>query len=137
MGTFIRNLRFAHKFLLISLLAGLMLALPTVIFVRGNLERIASAKLEVSGLAPIKDVMKLTQLSQQHRGLSAGVLAGNEAQATARQAKAPKRKHRWPHWAMPNWMPWLLKSAATGQLCRLRWAASQLRGPRALRGTPP
>jgi methyl-accepting chemotaxis protein len=88
MGTFIRNLRFAHKFLLISLLAGLMLALPTVIFVRGNLERIASAKLEVSGLAPIKDVMKLTQLSQQHRGLSAGVLAGNEAQATARQAKA-------------------------------------------------
>ena len=88
LGTFIRNLRFAHKFLLISLLAGLMLALPTVIFVRGNLERIASAKLEVSGLAPIKDVMKLTQLSQQHRGLSAGVLAGNEAQATARQAKA-------------------------------------------------
>jgi methyl-accepting chemotaxis protein len=31
--------------------------------------------------------MKLTQLSQQHRGLSGGALAGNAAQATARQAK--------------------------------------------------
>ena len=87
MGTFIRNLRFAHKFLLIGLLAGLMLAVPTVIFVRVNLANIASAKQEVSGLLPIQDVMKLTQLSQQHRGLSGGVLAGNEAQAAARQTK--------------------------------------------------
>jgi methyl-accepting chemotaxis protein len=87
MGTFIRNLRFAHKFLLISLLAGVMLAVPTGIFVRDNLANIASAKQEVSGLAPIQDVMKLTQLSQQHRGLSGGALAGNEAQAAARQTK--------------------------------------------------
>ena len=43
MGTFIRNLRFAHKFLLIGLLAGLMLAVPTVIFVRVNLANIALA----------------------------------------------------------------------------------------------
>ena len=87
MGTFIRNLRFANKFLLIALLAGLMLAVPTVIFVRVNLENIAAAKKEVGGLLPIQDVMKLTQLSQQHRGLSGGALAGNAAQATARQAK--------------------------------------------------
>jgi methyl-accepting chemotaxis protein len=87
MGTFIRNLRFANKFLLIALLAGLMLAVPTVIFVRVNLENIAAAKKEVGGLLPIQDVMMLTQLSQQHRGLSGGALAGNAAQATARQAK--------------------------------------------------
>ncbi len=85
---FIRNLRFSHKFWLISLIGLLMLAVPTVIFVRVNLDKIASAKREVAGLAPIQDLMKLTQLSQQHRGLSAGVLAGNEAQAAARQAKA-------------------------------------------------
>ena len=87
MGTFIRNLRFANKFLLIALLAGLMLAVPTIIFVRVNLEKIAAAKKEVGGLLPIQDGMKLTQLSQQHRGLSGGALAGNAAQATARQAK--------------------------------------------------
>ncbi len=87
MGSFIRNLRFAHKFLFISVLAALMLAVPTVIFVRSNLQHIATAKREVSGLAPIQDVMKLTQLSQQHRGMSAVLLAGNEAQAPARQAK--------------------------------------------------
>jgi methyl-accepting chemotaxis protein len=87
MSTFIRNLRFSNKFLLIALLAGLMLAVPTFIFVRVNLENISAAKKEVSGLLPIQDVMKLTQLSQQHRGLSGGALAGNAAQATARQAK--------------------------------------------------
>ena len=87
MGLFIRNLRFAHKFLLISLLAVLMLAVPTVIFVRVNLEHIALAQKEVRGLGPIQDTMKLTQLSQQHRGMSAVLLAGNEAQAPARQAK--------------------------------------------------
>jgi methyl-accepting chemotaxis protein len=64
-----------------------MLAVPTFIFVRVNLENISAAKKEVSGLLPIQDVMKLTQLSQQHRGLSGGALAGNAAQATARQAK--------------------------------------------------
>ncbi len=87
MGSFIRNLRFAHKFLLIAVLAALMLAVPTAIFVRVNLADIASAKHEVSGLHPIQEVMKLTQLSQQHRGLSGGALAGNEAQAAARQNK--------------------------------------------------
>jgi len=87
MGSFIRNLRFAHKFLFISVLAALMLAVPTVIFVRVNLGHIAAAKAEVRGLAPIQDVMKLTQLSQQHRGMSAVLLAGNDAQAPARQAK--------------------------------------------------
>ncbi len=87
MGSFIRNLRFAHKFLLIAVLAALMLAVPTAIFVRVNLASIAAAKHEVSGLQPIQEVMKLTQLSQQHRGLSGGALAGNEAQATARQNK--------------------------------------------------
>lgn len=87
MGLFIRNLRFAHKFLLISLLAVLMLAVPTVIFVRVNLEHIASAQQEVRGLGPIQDTLKLTQLSQQHRGMSAVLLAGNDGQAPARQAK--------------------------------------------------
>ena len=87
MGLFIRNLRFAHKFLLISLLAVLMLAVPTVIFVRVNLEHIASAQREVRGLGPIQDTMKLTQLSQQHRGMSAVLLAGNDGQAPVRQAK--------------------------------------------------
>ena len=87
MGQFIRNLRFAHKFFLIALLAALMLAVPTVIFVRVNLGQIAAAQKEVRGLGPIQDTMKLTQLSQQHRGMSAVLLAGNEGQAPARQAK--------------------------------------------------
>ena len=64
-----------------------MMVVPTVIFVQVNMQHIAAAKREVRGLGPIQDVMTLTQLTQQHRGLSAGVLAGNEAQAPMRQAK--------------------------------------------------
>jgi len=88
MGSFIRNLPFAHKFLLIALLAALMMAVPTGIFVRDNLASISVAQQEVRGLGPIQLTMRLTQLSQQHRGMSAVVLAGNGAQAHARQDKA-------------------------------------------------
>ena len=87
MGSFIRNLQFAKKFILISVLAIVMLAVPTFFFVQMNLAQVAAAKQEVRGLEPMQDLMKLTQLTQQHRGMSAVVLAGNDAQAGTRQAK--------------------------------------------------
>lgn len=86
-GSFIRNLPFARKFILISVLAILMLAVPTYFFVQMNLAQMAAAKQEVRGLEPIQDLMKLTQLTQQHRGMSAVVLAGNDSQAGTRQTK--------------------------------------------------
>jgi len=87
MGSLIRNLPFAQKFFLISALAILMLAVPTYFFVQMNLAQMATAQQEVGGLQPIQDLMKLTQLTQQHRGMSAVLLAGNDSQAGARQAK--------------------------------------------------
>ncbi|QTN27480.1 HAMP domain-containing protein [Rhodoferax sp. AJA081-3] len=87
MGSLIRNLPFSRKFFLIALLAMLMMAVPTGIFVRDKLANIRLAQQEVRGLGPIQHAMRLTQLSQQHRGLSAVVLAGNEAQAPVRQTK--------------------------------------------------
>lgn len=87
MGTLVRNLRFAHKFILISVLALLMLAVPTYFFVDTNLSLMSTARQEVLGLQPIQDLMKLTQLTQQHRGMSAVLLSGNDSQANARIAK--------------------------------------------------
>ncbi len=87
MQTFIGNLRFSNKFMLVGALALAMLAVPTALLVRGYIESIVTAQREVAGLAPSADALRLIQLTQQHRGLSAVVLGGNEAMAAARQAK--------------------------------------------------
>ena len=87
MQRFIANLRFAHKFILIGLVALLMVVAPTTIAVRGEMSYFQAARNEASGIAPAGDVLKLLQLSQQHRGMSAGYLGGNEGVKAAREAK--------------------------------------------------
>ena len=87
MQSFIGNLRFSHKFMLIGALALGMLAVPTALLMQGYVANIGAAQREVAGLAPSADALRLIQLTQQHRGLSAAVLGGNEGLAAARQAK--------------------------------------------------
>ena len=87
MQSFIGNLRFSHKFMLIGALALGMLAVPTALLMQGYVANIGAAQREVAGLAPSADALRLIQLTQQHRGLSATVLGGNEGLAAARQAK--------------------------------------------------
>ena len=87
MQSFIGNLRFPHKFMLIGALALAMLALPTGLLVHGYLQAIGKAQLEVAGLQPSIDALRLIQLTQQHRGLSAAVLAGNDGMDAQRRAR--------------------------------------------------
>ena len=87
MKQLIANLRFAHKFVLIGVVALLMLVAPVSIAVRAELQTFHAARGEARGLAPAGDLIKLLQLSQQHRGLSAGYLGGNEAVKSPREAK--------------------------------------------------
>ena len=87
MKTFISNLRLAHKFMLVSIIALLMLAIPTFLVARASQDKLAAAKAELKGMAPVGDALQLLRLTQQHRGLSAAVMAGNEGMAAARQAK--------------------------------------------------
>ncbi len=87
MKQLIANLRFAHKFVLIGVVVLLMLIAPVSIAVRAELQNFQAARNEASGLAPAGDLIKLLQLSQQHRGLSAGYLGGNESVKSPREAK--------------------------------------------------
>ena len=93
MQRFISNLRFAHKFALIGALALLLLAVPAgLLFVE------LAAKLQVNqqeraGVQPIGNLLKLVQRTQQHRGQSAGFLAGQPG--AARQAKAAEVDTAW------------------------------------------
>ncbi|MBA4212977.1 MAG: methyl-accepting chemotaxis protein [Polaromonas sp.] len=87
MKSFIANLRFSQKFLLIGLLAAAMLAVPGALIIRVNLGASAFAQAELSGIAPARAAIELLRLTQQHRGISAGYLGGNESLAGARRDK--------------------------------------------------
>ena len=72
-----RPLRLAQKFILLGLLALVMAALPTGLYFHHTAPAIAAAELENSGLAPLMALQDVVRLTQQHRGLSAGMLGGN------------------------------------------------------------
>ncbi len=90
----IQRLHLSHKFMILGFLALLMAAIPTALYVHGVLDDMAKTRQEIDGTAPVIALQKVVQLMQQHRGLSAGMLSGNETLAARRpgiaaaQAKA-------------------------------------------------
>ncbi len=80
----------SKKLLLMGSLA-LLLALPplTGLF-KVRLDELRTAQKEADGLQPSEAILGLMRLTQQHRGSSAGALAGNEAMKARRGELAPK-----------------------------------------------
>jgi methyl-accepting chemotaxis protein len=83
----IANLPIGQKFVLIAVLAVAMAALPLWHAVADTWGRLQSTRTEAAGLAPAGALLKLIQLSQQHRGLSSLALSGNAPAWDQRQAK--------------------------------------------------
>lgn len=81
------RLRYTSKFLLLgSAVAAVMLVLLATVFL--NLKRdIDTAERELAGLQMLKPLNRMAQYMQQHRGLSSGVLNGNEAMKPVRAGK--------------------------------------------------
>ena len=81
------RLRYASKFLLLVVAVGVViLVLLFTILVNLNKE-IDVAEDELAGLQMLKPANRMVQFMQQHRGLSSGVLNGNEAMKDRRAAK--------------------------------------------------
>jgi methyl-accepting chemotaxis protein len=78
--------RLRPKFTLVAALALGMSLLPATMAVRERWQALETAQQEVTGVAPAGALLKLLRVTQQHRGLSAAALAGNEAAAAKRQA---------------------------------------------------
>jgi methyl-accepting chemotaxis protein len=85
MNTFIRNLKLSRKFLLLGLIVALMLAVPSIVAVRADFERLVFARGEYAGVAPAREALQWLRLTQQHRGLSAAILGGDTTMAAQRQ----------------------------------------------------
>lgn len=81
------RLRYPSKFMLLGVAVGLVMVL--ILFtVYVNLSRdIDTARQEIQGLQMLKPMNRMVQFMQQHRGLSSGVLNGNEAMKVPRAAK--------------------------------------------------
>jgi methyl-accepting chemotaxis protein len=75
-----------QKFMILGLIAAVMVLLPSVMYFKRAMAVVSTAELEMQGTAPVVALNKVVQLTQTHRGMSAGMLNGNEALARRRPA---------------------------------------------------
>jgi methyl-accepting chemotaxis protein len=83
----IHQISIGRKLLLLGLLVLATVCVPLYLQLKLSRELIAAADSERQGVGPARELMKLVQLTQQHRGLSAGMLGGNDSVSAAREAK--------------------------------------------------
>jgi twitching motility protein PilJ len=81
------RMRLWQKFTVLGVLAVIAVAVPYVRYAQTAQEAINFTNVELSGLQPTQNMLNIIRLVQQHRGLSALVLSGNESQAQARTTK--------------------------------------------------
>lgn len=79
----LHRLTLLQKFLILGVIAVLMSALPTGLYVRGALQEIGDARHESVGAPAIIAVNQAAQWLQVHRGLSAAMLNGTRCWARA------------------------------------------------------
>lgn len=87
MNILLNRLLLWQKFALLALLGALLIAAPLSLYVLESDKSIEAANLEVRAIVPIQTVLKVVQLMQQHRGLSAMLLGGNIDAKGPRAAK--------------------------------------------------
>ncbi|MDE2402508.1 MAG: HAMP domain-containing protein [Burkholderiales bacterium] len=87
MSHWIANLPLRHKFLLLCLLAMVMAGAPSAMLLHQSVGSLQALKAERLGMAPFRSMLQLARFMQEHRGLSAAQLSGDESQRTGREAR--------------------------------------------------
>jgi methyl-accepting chemotaxis protein len=77
-------IRVWHKLLFLGLVALVLCAVPTYLYIRGANKEIRDATTEVRGLEPAAEIVRLMRPLQSHRGLAAATLSGDQALASQR-----------------------------------------------------
>ncbi len=83
----ITRLKVSHRFALLGIIALALTAIPTGLYLHQTYLVVQTAQREVQGVVPAKAMLKVIQLTQRHRGLSALVLGGNATVQAQRVAK--------------------------------------------------
>jgi len=121
------GLTISRKLMLLTLIVLIAIAIPSAFQVRQARQLAAAAQSELDGLAPARQLVRLTQLTQQHRGLSAALLGGNASVQQAREAKNAEVVKQFAS------VDALLKAAGASDAMRQTWDDAQQRW-RALSG---
>lgn len=87
MTRFIAHLKLWQKYALVSTLALTMMGVSTALALHDRYQIWQATQDEVAGLPAARQLTKLLQLTQQHRGLSASWLSGNDSVGPARQTR--------------------------------------------------
>lgn len=87
MKRFLNHMQLRQKFALIGVLALLSVLASSGMTLKTLSREIEAAQRELDGLYPIVTLIELIQSTQQHRGLSAALLGGDNAVAGERTAK--------------------------------------------------
>lgn len=77
MNKLVSRLKLWQKFTLVCSIALLLAGGVSLLLMQRYDQDMRMVQSELSGLEPIRDVVSLVKFTQQHRGLSAGLLAGN------------------------------------------------------------
>ncbi len=83
-GVDLHQLSLASKFYVLGLLAVVMVLLPTGLFMQERSRDITIAERELQAMDPVAALNRVVQLTQTHRGMASGALAGNAALAERR-----------------------------------------------------
>jgi hypothetical protein len=78
MNTLLNKLLLSHKFLVLAVLASILVAIPTVLFLAESNKAIDTAAREAQGTGPARRVLDIVHLVQQRRALVAMQLATGE-----------------------------------------------------------
>ncbi len=76
-----------QKFIILSVIALILTGIPTLMYLREADKNIDATIVETEGLAPAAAILKVIQLTQQHRGLATLVLSGAADAQDKREAK--------------------------------------------------
>ncbi|WP_121455199.1 methyl-accepting chemotaxis protein [Acidovorax sp. 106] len=87
MNALIARLKLWQKFALVCAASSLLAIVASALVLQARYEALRSGQTEQSGLKPAEQVLRLIQLSQQHRGLSNGALSGNTDFIAQREKK--------------------------------------------------
>jgi len=83
----IHHLPIGRKFLVLSLVALVMVAAPTLSVISTSWGLYRALEDERAGLPPVRLLLKMVRLTQEHRGLSNAVLNGEASKSADRQAR--------------------------------------------------
>lgn len=86
MPHWLTQLRLSQKFMILGIIALVMVALPSALYITDVLQSLRQSRLEAAGMPPLMAISQTVQQLQVHRGTSAGMLGGDATMASRRPA---------------------------------------------------